>query len=658
VIDLCALFYLGDSSTSPESSRQTARLGRQSPLCRRQDVSVRLPLCARRENETDQSSRSNRRTRRDPNAGNQIRGPHSALTNFLAAHNISALQIQQDYQQRLAEAERERLEREAAENGEADKENDKDECNNSDDSVETKKRKRKEEKALMKIKQSKEFKRRKAEASSDELDDEALARQMMAKTKPLPGQLDNCEICQKRFTVTPYSRTGPKGGLLCAKCSKEMKDDEKKNAAAQKKRAAAPRGRKRQVESDRLMGDVKPGAKSLVEMCVRKVADVVNDIDDFGDLPPNLLHRLSEILSKNRAVTSRVLNLFLRPDVKSIDVYDCAKLETEDFQRIFGTMPHLEKVNLQWCGQFKDGPFLYMADKCTKLRELDLDANNLVSDGAWMEFFDKRGAQLESLKLAHLNDSMRDPTVERLVQRCGNLKTLELRTCTLMTEESIYRLATLTSLEHLTIAVAQEASAESLVHLITSLGPKLITLGLEQYQEVDDTVLEAIKENCPRLSKLRLTGSSLCHDRVFASLFDNNCPFPPLTYADLHTNRDLDAMNPGGNEEDPVGFCSGGLIALLNHSGSHLEFLNLKSNRHISLTSLLECFDGVKQYPELTEINMSFVSHLDDVVAAGIFKSCPKLAKFQMFGCFNARSTIVPKGVAVLGLLDPSRGLW
>ena len=150
--------------------------------------------------------------------------------------------------------------------------------------MERKKRKRKEEKMLMKVKQSKDFKRRKNEAQrqdgSDADDDDTIARQMMAKDKRLPGQLDNCEVCEKRFTVTPYSKSGPDGGLLCGKCSKELKDEEKKAQKAAKKKQPAQRGRKRQTESDRMMGDVKPGAKSLVDVCVRKVADVVNEIDD------------------------------------------------------------------------------------------------------------------------------------------------------------------------------------------------------------------------------------------------------------------------------------------------------------------------------------------------------------------------------------------
>lgn len=88
---------------------------------------------------------------------------------------------------------------------------------------------------------------------------------MYEKVQKLPGQLEHCEICEKRFTVTPYSKNGPNGGLLCVKCSKALKDEEKK---AMPKKPRAPRGRRRQTESNRLDGEVKLGARSLLEACV------------------------------------------------------------------------------------------------------------------------------------------------------------------------------------------------------------------------------------------------------------------------------------------------------------------------------------------------------------------------------------------------------
>lgn len=181
------------------------------------------------------------------------------------SNNISAAQIHDDYQQRMREAERQ-AEREQMESGVADEEYDDE--NTGESPEERKKRKRKEAATLAKIKQSKEFARRKArrgKGNGDDDDDEIARDMMYQKSKRLPGQLDNCEICEKRFTVTPYSKTGPNGGLLCTPCSKELAKDEKK---AKPKKIASKKGR-RQNQSKLLDGIAPQGAPSLVEMCTK-----------------------------------------------------------------------------------------------------------------------------------------------------------------------------------------------------------------------------------------------------------------------------------------------------------------------------------------------------------------------------------------------------
>jgi len=56
---------------------------------------------------------------------------------------------------------------------------------------------------------------------------------------------------------------------------------------------------------------------------MQEVANKIHDVDEFGDLPQVLLNRLSQILSKRRVITSRTLDLFLRSDLETIDIYDC-----------------------------------------------------------------------------------------------------------------------------------------------------------------------------------------------------------------------------------------------------------------------------------------------------------------------------------------------
>lgn len=87
------------------------------------------------------------------------------------------------------------------------------------------------------------------------------------KKVPIPGQLDYCELCNKRFTVTAYSKTGPDGGLLCQKCSKEQEAQKKKDQRPKKKPIS--RSKAHQIHSNQLDGLVSEGAKSLQEICIR-----------------------------------------------------------------------------------------------------------------------------------------------------------------------------------------------------------------------------------------------------------------------------------------------------------------------------------------------------------------------------------------------------
>lgn len=181
----------------------------------------------------------------------------------LQSNNISAAQIHEDHQRRVRDAEQQ-----LAEQGAEDAvQNDENESNTNESPEQKKKRKRKEATAIQKIKQSKEFARRKSRRTGEpDEDDDVIAREMMDEpSRPLPGQLENCEICSKRFTVTPYSKTGPDDGLLCAKCSKELANEEKKSK--QKKRG--PKTGRRQKQSNLLDGIVQHGALSLVEMCTK-----------------------------------------------------------------------------------------------------------------------------------------------------------------------------------------------------------------------------------------------------------------------------------------------------------------------------------------------------------------------------------------------------
>ena len=199
---------------------------------------------------------------------NRIRGPQSALTDFLASNNISAAQISADYERRQREAQQ-REEQETAANGdELQREGDEGVDEPIETAAQKKKRKREQKQTLIKIKASKDAKRKKKRKEVDsEGEGDGIAWDMYTKKKPLPGQLENCELCEKRFTVTAYSKTGPDGGLLCTKCSKEQEAQKKKDKKPNKQ--AVSRDKRRQTQSNLLDGIVQIGSKSLQELCIK-----------------------------------------------------------------------------------------------------------------------------------------------------------------------------------------------------------------------------------------------------------------------------------------------------------------------------------------------------------------------------------------------------
>ena len=311
-------------------------------------------------------------------------------------------------------------------------------------------------------------------------------------------------------------------------------------------------------------------------------------------------------------------------------------------------MPRLENLNLRNAGQLKDEVFDYVLERDVPLRRLQLEAANLVSEEKWREFFRRAGQRLEALKLAWLDYSMDDETVRHLVSGCPNLRRLKLKKCFRIGDEALKAIAGFRHLEHLSLCFTTPTSAGRIGLLIRSTGPKLRTLALERFENLDDQVLYEVHANCLNLAKLRLTENDLCTDAAFASLF-TNWDNPPLSFIDLCKNRDLDHTKPDGQQE-PVGLATAGFIAMMAHSGSKLERLDISSNRHIAYEAFAKVFDGVKNYPCLKEINISFLTKVDTVIVAGVFRSCPRLNRITAFGCFSIRDVVVPTGVALIGV--------
>ncbi|RYO93350.1 hypothetical protein DL764_008000 [Monosporascus ibericus] len=590
-----------------------------------------------------------------------IRGPRSALTDFLESRNISAARIRADADaRRNAAATAATAATSAAANGTAattvssnnttedvDEEAEAGPSTSAAASRTQAQKRKKQQAAIEKIKKTKAYKKRKLSGHNSDSDDAAFVL-FNQRAAPPPGQTENCEICEKRFTVTPYSQTGPNGGLVCPKCAKDLKKDDQAPKKTKKKAAAIPGGGRRKLQSKILDGVYQTGAKSLLTLCIEVLAKNIELADDLGDLPPALIDRIARLLSKQRLMNPQCLGLFLRPDVEEVMVYDGARLATDDYIRIFATASKLKKLKVRNAIQFKDEVMAYLLGRHIALESLSLHGANLVTQACWKDFLAAKGKHLRTLQVYYTDRHFDDDIVASLKDYCPSLNRLKIYHNQEVSDAGVKHIANLKSLEHLGLHLVKSTTTEPYVRVIKDIGERLRTLSIRNVDDADDRLLDAIHENCTSLTKLRIQNSEVMTDSAFARLF-NDWKNKPLTFIDLEKCRHVDSAKP---RENPhlVGLCSDGFKALMNHSGRKLRHLNVHSCRHISSEAFEEVFSFDKEYPELVKLEISFCEQVTDFIVGCIFRACPKLRELNVFGCMKVKGVVVPKGRILVGV--------
>ena len=312
-------------------------------------------------------------------------------------------------------------------------------------------------------------------------------------------------------------------------------------------------------------------------------------------------------------------------------------------------MPGIQDVVLDNAGQFKSEVLQYVTGHPSiQLAKLHLAAANLIENEVWKMFFIVKGQSLQTIQLGYIDGHFGDDTFAQLVQSCPNLKRLKLEHVDLLTSESVEKCANLKRLEHLSLQLTNSIVEDSSVILVLEpIGRQLRTLCLMGFGEIGTDTMAAIHEHCRNLSKLRITKNTNLVDSDFVGLF-TGWANPPLSHIDFGECRHLDAAEPHKNP-DGVGLCGDGFEALMQHSGAKLEHLCVTACRHITHAAFSSVFDGQKVYAALAYICVSFCGAVDDAVVAGMFRSCPRLRKVQVFGCFGVKDVVVPRGVVLLG---------
>ncbi|KAG7449154.1 RNI-like protein [Guyanagaster necrorhizus] len=564
---------------------------------------------------------------------NNVRGPTSALTEFLRDSGITATTIAR----RSATANRPAAgpsnTLEEADNVDANQEDGvqaarrrtrssnrrsgyvSDELD--DPASPTKKRKlSRSAEAKMKKKQGEKSKK---DDKDDEDEDEdaytALSRSMWSiagsPSKPPVGNFDTCAKCQKQFTVSKYTVAADPGpGYLCHPCAKSSGNDPFKKPTVPKK--CKPTVTKRVVNSEERL------FPSLASLCIQIISRYIDDIEALGDIGTLNMEAISKAISKNRSLTSANAHLFYGPEITVLTLYDATKLTPDALSTLAHFNPNLTTLRLDFCGLLSDEVMSVWSKSLPNLVSLQLLGPFLVRPPAWINFFESH-PQLECFKITQ-SPRFDVKCIETLITTSQKtLRALGLKEIGKISDEFLNCIKLLEGqLTYLDISEPSESCSEvAIIDMLSTVASTLTHLDLSNHTEVSDKVLQqGLQAYSNAITSLGLRNLPELTDAGVANFFNSWTSNPPLTFLDISR---IHLLNKGA------------LLAILAHSGSSLQELNINGWRDIDNEALEEIG---KQARDLKKVDLGFCRGVDDFTVKSIIEGNKGgLQEVKVWGC-------------------------
>ena len=534
-----------------------------------------------------------------------VRGPNSALTEFLRSQGINANEIRVRHEQRQRKNAAEK------ESGSNNTDEDKDEKEEGNE----------------------QYKKLDIDAIADPEVAKVAKNAALKRLDEIDDGSAICAGCYNKFTVTVYSKPAPdlENAFLCRFCSAES-GKLKKLQSKSKDLGAKKKRKKLAADILELRFMTSP---SLQDLCIKVIADNIDSIEELGGITTDSFNKISRILSKNRRLLPTTMQMFLRKDVEVLEFWDCSTFAVENYNLIPAMCPNLTKLTLGMCGQMDDDNMHRIAE-LKSLRELYLDGPFLIRKSAWLDFIDLKGPHLTSLfvKSVYRIDS---EVLALLAETCVNLEVLTLeRLCQLTDPSPFCLLGNLKNLKHLElIELEHEAwSDHAIGEILNSIGGNLHTLVIKaDTGTITDKTVEYIKLNCKSLRRLELVNMLDITDRSVEDLFtywsENNVPGLKQLSLDKCVNVGTNALK-----------CA------LIHSGASLEKLNINSLMHVSPDTI----DQLAELPALSTLDMSFIGAVNPVNVYKLSTS-NSLKQVYAFGNIRLSGMPLPTGVTIVGTM-------
>ncbi|KAF8583143.1 RNI-like protein [Ramaria rubella] len=428
---------------------------------------------------------------------------------------------------------------------------------------------------------------------------------------PPAGSFENCATCGKKFTVTRYTiAANPGPGFLCHSCAKASGTDPFK-------KPATPRKRKDPAEKRKVVSfEETEKVKTLATMCIDVIGKHIEDVEALGDIGTVNMDEIARVIAKNRSLTPQNSQLFYDVKNTSLTLYDVTNLHPDSFCALGSLNPNLESLRLDFCGRMTNEALLHWSAHMPSLARVELLGPFLVRVPGWISFFERMGPRLRGFLITQ-SPRFDLECVETLVKYSPTLKELRLSEIGKLSDEFIPHLATLSHLTYLDLSKPSHSLSDDAVQeLLQAVGTNLTHLSLTGNEALTDaTLLDGILPHVTNLISMSLSNVPLVTDQGFSEFFNSWSENPPLEYLDLSRNH-----LPS----------SAALAATLAHSAKGLSELSINGWREASTESLLEL--GSKA-SNLTKIDLGWCRGVDDFVIKGLLDGCGKLREIKCYGC-------------------------
>ncbi|KAI0303311.1 RNI-like protein [Multifurca ochricompacta] len=559
---------------------------------------------------------------------NNVRGPTSALTEFLRELGINHALIQrrgQRWQQQQAEAGPSNASTNANQDitneeeqgglpdsltGEAAPDSD---HLDSEEEVTTGK-KRKLSKAALERQKASAKKKAKKNDDEDYKDNEedaytakSLRENKSTNPKPSIGSLQKCSRCSKQFTMTKYTMAAnPPPGYLCHSCAKS-------SGADPFKKPAAPRKRKSAAEKRTITNFQERKLPTLVFLCIKVISQHINDVEAFGDIGSVNLDRIVRALCRNRSLTPENATLFYDVRNKNINIYDGTRLEPPALTTLALLNPNLTSLRIDFCGHLNNAVLDSWSTSLPALTRVELLGPFLVRVPAWISFF-RSHPGLKGF-LLHQSPRFDLECMSALVTHCSRITELRLKEIGKLDDTFLPHISSLKYLEQLDLSSpGASCSDDSVISVLKERGAQLTHLDLSCHNELgDDFLKRGILAYTPHLVSLKLDNLPSLTDEGVAAFFH---AWTPSVLSTLSIARAHD-----------VG--SHALPALLDCAWSTLSTLNINAWRDTTVESLV----NIAKAQELRTLDIGWNRAVDNFVIKAILDGCPKLEEIKCWGC-------------------------